>query len=280
MRTSTRYREQWSDPLRTSRARATSRELGSLKVRHYVLTRSAYGPAWDVDANRRRLEMTRAVTVAGMAAQTNHDWQWLVALDRRDPLRTERRAVFESAGVPVAFLDVESSADRSRAAFEAYGADWNALIGERFEPVAMTRLDDDDAFAPWALERIATVASRSSGRWALMLPHGVRVWNGRYAIVRHRSNAMQTLVTPAGDELHVYAYGHRKVLQVARVRTVDARPGWLWSRHPDTISGWHIADRALTDHIRSLFPIDWSVFGAAEGRARLAVAAPAGRYFR
>lgn len=249
-------------------------------MRHYVLTRSAYGLAWDAEANRRRLAVTEGVTVASMAAQANRDWTWLVALDRCDPFREERRAVFESAGVPVAFLDVESAGTRQVAAAEAYRADWNALIGPRDETIAMTRLDDDDALAPWALTRIAVAASRAMGRWALMLPHGVRVWNGRYAIVRHRSNAMQTLVTPPGDSLHVYAYGHRKVLEVAPVRTVDPRLGWLWSRHPDTISGWHTADRVLTDHIRSLFPVDWSVFGVAEGRTRIPVTGGSGRYFR
>ena len=40
-------------------------------MRFYVLTRSAYGPAWDLDANRRRLAVTRAVTAAAMRAQTD-----------------------------------------------------------------------------------------------------------------------------------------------------------------------------------------------------------------
>jgi hypothetical protein len=39
-------------------------------VKHFVLTRSAYGPEWSVEANRRRLEITRAVTAASLAAQT------------------------------------------------------------------------------------------------------------------------------------------------------------------------------------------------------------------
>jgi len=247
-------------------------------MRHYVLTRSAYGLAWDIDANRRRLAVTAGVTVAGMAAQTNRDWQWLVALDRCDPLRAERRAVFESAGVPVSFLDVESGSDRSHAAFEAYKADWNSLIGERSESVAMTRLDDDDALAPWALARVAEKAAKLRVRSALVLPRGIRVYDGRCTIVRHDSNAMQTLVTPRGDTLHVYAYPHREVRKVAEVRTIDPRIAWLWSRHADTISGWHTADSPIRDSFRAMFPIDWSIFGQAEGFKRRS--GLRGAYFR
>ena len=247
-------------------------------MRHYVLTRSAYGPAWDVDANRRRLAVTTAVTVAGMAAQTNRDWEWIVALDRCDPLRAERRAAFESAGVTVSFIDVESSGNRSRAAAELYRAGWNAAIGERFESVAMTRLDDDDAFAPWALGRVADVAVKTKDRAALVIPRGIRVWDGRMTVVRHDSNAMQTLVTPPGDTLHVYAYGHRDVRKVAPVRKIDPRLGWLWSRHEDTISGWREADAPIHARVRDMFPIDWSVF-AASGPAPKRVV-HRGRYFR
>ena len=233
-------------------------------MRHYVLTRSAYGPAWDLEANRRRLAVTAGVTVAGMAAQTNRDWQWIVALDRTDPLRSQRRAVFESAGVPVAFIDVASQSGRSGAAFEAYRADWNGVIGERFEKVAMTRLDDDDALAPWALGKVADIATRTRLRSALILPRGLRVYNGRCTIVRHDSNAMQTLVTPIGDTMHVYAYPHREVRKVAELIKIDHRIGWVWSRHEDTISGWHRADVPISPRYRDMFPIDWSLFGEAE----------------
>jgi len=173
---------------------------------------------------------------------------------------------------------VESSANRSHAAFEAYRADWNGAIGERFEKVAMTRLDDDDALAPWALGKVADVASRIRIRSALILPRGLRVYSGRVTIVRHDSNAMQTLVTPPGDDLHVYAYPHREVRKVAEMRKIDPRIGWVWSRHEDTISGWHTADSPIRDSFRAMFPIDWTIFGQAEGFKRRA--GLRGAYFR
>ena len=227
------------------------------------MTRSAYGPAWDIEANRRRLVVTMAVTVAAMKSQTNRDWTWLVALDRADPIRLARRAAFESAGVPVRFLSVESTGDRSQAAAALYRAPWEQVIGPRDEPVAMTRLDDDDGLAPWALATIRAAAERQRTRAILMLPHGLRVWDGRCTVVKHDSNAMQTLVTPAGDTLHVYAYGHRDARNVAPIHRIDRRLAWVWSRHPDTISGWRMADAPISSRLRAMFPIDWSLFGEA-----------------
>jgi hypothetical protein len=248
-------------------------------MKHVVLTRSAYGPGWDLEANARRLAFARAVTIPSMAAQTDRDWTWLVALDRSDPLKAERREAFASAGVTVKFLEVASPPDRSLAAVEAYRANWNRLIGSRREPVAMTRLDDDDALAPWMIERLRAVAPRQTDRTALIFPFGVRIWKGCYTLVRHESNAMHTLVAPAGDTAHVYDYKHREVRKHALVKGGGRDIAWVWARHPDTLSGWHSADpHPISDTLRGMFPtIDWSIFGKPDPKG---ARGPGGRFFR
>lgn len=242
-------------------------------MRHYVLTRSAYGPGWASDANRRRLAITAGVTVEMMRRQTRRDWTWLVLFDRRDELLAERMAVFESAGVPVvpilwmptaiAAAPWDKHGARTnqiqKIAATAYRAPWAQGIGPRDEQVLMTRLDDDDGLATDALERMAHAARRLTRRAALMLPMGYRVWAGRSSLVRHDRNAMHTLSTPAGDELVVYDYGHMRVHASMPVVRVDERPGWLWVRHQDTISGWKRATRPITLRLRQEFPIDWSL---------------------
>lgn len=244
-------------------------------MRHYVLTRSAYGPAWDAAANRRRLEVTRAVTARLMAAQGSASWTWVVLLDVRDPLLAERRALYASAApafIPLEWRHpgdtdvvptVQSSIARSRAAAADYAAPWRAALGPADDQVLMTRLDDDDGLAPDAIARYQAAARRTNKRTVLMLPKGVRVWSGRYTEVRHERNAMHTLVTPPGDRLCVYDYGHTKPGVAAPVITVDERWGWLWVRHRDTISGWRRADAALTPRVRAAFPIDWRALEAA-----------------
>ena len=66
-------------------------------MRHFVLTRSVYGPEWSDEANARRLTITAAVTARLMAAQTTRDWTWVVALHPDDPLLELRREVFRAA---------------------------------------------------------------------------------------------------------------------------------------------------------------------------------------
>lgn len=233
-------------------------------MRHYLLTRSAYGSAWTVDANERRLAITRGITIPSVACQSGV--RWIVALHRDDPMLAERRCAYQSSGVPVSFLYVDSpSLKPATVAFEAYNAEWREAIGRRDEAVAMTRLDDDDALAPDAFARLRERFAGLRQRTALVFPCGIRVWAGRYTRVVHRSNAMQTLVTMPGDITTVYDYGHRYVSRAATVRNVDRQPGWLWFRHPDVISGWKMAEEPIDGWVRGLFPIDWSLVGDPVG---------------
>lgn len=240
-------------------------------MRHFVLTRAAYGPAWDLRANRRRLDVTQAVTARLMTAQTDRDWTWVVLLDARDPLGSERRAVFADAAPASTFIEwtppahpkgaswdrhADENTTVQRIAAEAYRAPWREVIGTG-EPLMMTRLDDDDGLAPDALARYRAASAKVTKRTILMLPAGVRVWKDRYSDVRHERNAMHCLVTPAGDDLCVYDYGHAKCQKAAPIVMVDQRWGWLWVRHRDTISGWKRADKRIDPAVRLAFPVDW-----------------------
>lgn len=241
------------------------------------MTRSAYGPGWSEEANRRRLEITRGITARSIRMQTTRAFEWVVLLHRDDPLLAEREAVFEGA----TFIYTDDVGSPDAVAFRAYGAGWAQAIGPRNDRIAMTRLDDDDALAPWVMERVALAAARDRGRAVLMLPLGIRVWRGGFTVVRHMSNAMHTLVTPPGDALTVYDYGHRKARKAAPTFVVDKRPAWLWSRHDDTLSGWKVADAPLVPEIRALFPIDWSLLeGDHAPRSRPLTSMQAGRAFR
>lgn len=238
-------------------------------MRHFVLTRSAYGPDWTIEANRRRLEITRGITARLMAAQTWREWTWVVLFDERDPLLAERMAVFRDAApafVPVLWTPQNPAAApwdkngsqnniRQKIAATAYRAAWPT--GDRSTVTVQTRLDDDDGLSPGTLAAVARAVRPR--RMILMHPMGVRVWAGRYSMVKHRSNAMHTLVTPPGDKLTVYDYGHTLARRVAPIQTVDMTPAWLWVRHQDTISGWKKADRPITPDLDRLFPIDWSL---------------------
>jgi hypothetical protein len=236
-------------------------------VRHYVLTRSVYGPEWTPEENARRLALTRAVTVPLMAAQDNRNWTWIVALHPDDPLLTERRAAFQSAAPAYREL-LWSPGERSTpqdVASRAYrSVPWSDAIGPRDDVLLQTRLDDDDGLVPDAIKRFQHDTRLSVLPAAiLMLPRGIRVWDGRYSMVRHTSNAMHTLMTAPGNRLGVYDYGHTRCRRAAPVKMLGDRLGWLWVRHRDTISGWHEAHKPLCDGVRAAFPIDWQALEAA-----------------
>jgi hypothetical protein len=242
-------------------------------VRHFVLTRSAYGPAWDLAANRRRLAITRAVTARLMARQTSCDWTWVVLLDPRDSLLRDRVALYRDSAPsfveimwepPPAGVAPRTATNlrlRQRIAAADYRAPWRDAIGSTDAVVLTTRLDDDDGLAPSAIARYQRSAPAT--RAALMMPVGIRVWRGRYELVRHERNAMHTLVTPPGDAGTVYDYGHTKVASAAPIVMVDEDPGWLWVRHRDTISGWRRATAPITPSVRSMFPADWDALKEA-----------------
>lgn len=226
-----------------------------------------------------------------MAQQTTKDWTWVVAVHPADPLLAERLSVFAEAGAEVLPILWQPSDLRKapwdhhmnttsvqKAAATAYKAPWRSVMAPG--PVLQTRIDDDDGFALDALERFASVAAKLPKRAVLMLPEGFRVYDGRYTRVHQENNAMHSLFTPGGDNLCIYDYGHMQTAKgghrdlnpgvpsgrqgrhpkaPAPLLIVDQKPGWLWVRHPDTISGHQQAHRPISDGLRRLFPIDWSV---------------------
>jgi hypothetical protein len=239
-------------------------------MRQFVLTRSAYGPAWDVGANRRRLAITRAVTARLMAAQTERDWTWVVLLDERDPLLAERLALYGDSAPqfePIVWIPTDlpkaEGMIRQRIAAADYRAPWRSVVGPADDTTLQTRLDDDDGLAPDALTRVRTAAAGVTRRTILMLPTGVRVWRGCYVHVRHERNAMHTLVTPPGDAGTVYDYGHTKCAAAAPIVLLDDAWGWLWVRHRDTISGYHRAHLRINPAVRAAFPVDWAALRRA-----------------
>lgn len=235
-------------------------------VRHYVLTRSAFGPIWDRAANRRRFAITRRITARLLELQTVGDWTWVVLLDERDPLLADRLALFGDSA-PAFEPIVTRTCDGSprdplrlqRSAAADYQAGWRDHIGRPDELRLTTRIDDDDGFALDALERVRAAARELTTRTILMLPCGVRIWHGRYVEVRHERNAWATLATPPGDSMVVYDYPHTKPERSgARVVMLGDAWAWLWVRHRDSLSGYRTANLRIGPRVRSTFPIDWS----------------------
>lgn len=256
-----------------------------MQVNHYVQTRSAYSPTWPLDANRRRLELLKRVTVPSLAAQTSKNWTWAVTLNTDDPLLEERREAYCSVGVSTVFAyweDYMSDNPERKAipGFPWYQKTWNQseerkiaykylTEGRRIweevlplgkKPMLMTRLDDDDALEPTALYRAARRAEfqrKSAERIIWVFPEGFRYFHGRYVPYTHPTNMMMTIQTWPPDTFNAMSVEHNHAPKFGVVREIDKHPSWLWIRHGDAISGKAECDFPVDDKIREIFPIDW-----------------------
>lgn len=219
---------------------------------------------WKRDANERRLRLLRGIT-ARLLAKQRGDWRWVVMLHREDPLAVERVRAVRGADPRAVVLYFNGAVPTDRQAFLRAIAHqgWRGACAAGKGPVLTTRVDDDDGFAPDALPRLraAVVRAGFQRRRAWLFPHGYRVWKGRSTFVRHVTNAWSSVLSPAGDPFVIFETNHNRIADVAPVSFVDERPGWLWVRHPDTISGGRTADVPISAALRSLFPIDWKLVG-------------------
>ena len=232
-------------------------------LRHFVLTRAVYSPKlWTEEANRRRLRIFEAVTVSSLRAQVYRNWRWAVVLHPNDPHYNIRKRLILSASpnaIILNFSSAGSQATRDALALRAYEG-WREALNSKKGNLLTTRIDDDDAFTAKALLRIRKAAEASRGRrTAWIIPNGYRVWNGRYAAVRHETNAWASISTPSGDPFVIYDVRHRDIAKAATVRFVDELPGWLWNRHQDTLSNEKAAGTPVDRKLRKLFHVNWSV---------------------
>ncbi len=242
-------------------------------MKHYLLSRSAYGPEVSLEFNRYRLGLTAGITVPSLAAQTRHDVTWLVLVDPADPLIEERTEVLKRSGLDVL---VEPAKDIKREArFDEPWGPWHDYL-DWSDALLTSRIDDDDAYAPWVLDTFResaeryTASRRARGaRRIFVLPVGYRVADGRVNLRHDRVNQFSTMYAPRGDKACIMDMNHSAVRRLARVIILSRKPSWLWFRHDGARSaGSNASTRnretmvAPSDEVRRTFPIDWAKVGA------------------
>lgn len=235
---------------------------------HYVLSRSAYPASYPLEANRRRLELTRRVMARSLASQTERRFGLVVTVDQADPLLGDRMDVLRSAGVPVIAVPVNQKRDTGKVTpdgrlegdVERPGGPWRrAIAADTSDPhILTTRLDDDDALAIDALARIRAAAEGSPGQHAWVMPCGYRWHRSRVCPMTHTSNMFASLDSPRGPLRVVVEAKHNSIDEHWPVRFVDRVPGWLWVRHADARSGSRRAEGPLTPGVAARFDVDWS----------------------
>ncbi len=242
--------------------------IGPPSVRHYLLTRSAYGPGIAIERNRRRLDLTRAICARSIMAQTNRDVTWLVLIDPEDAFLEERKEVFRSSGLDVMFQPAgdivrDDVHDKPQGPWRDY-LDWSGVT-------LTTRIDDDDAFAPWVLQ----VYRDKADGWArrhrprpvvFVLPEGWRYAHGKVNRRSDRVSQFGSFFSPLGHRKTIMDMNHTGVRRLAPLVNASTEPAWLWVRHDATRSTHSRASTRdldkmtdISDALRDVFPIDWSI---------------------
>jgi hypothetical protein len=241
-------------------------------VRHYILTRSAYSPTMRLRDNQRRVELLARVTAASLRAQTTRNLTWLVLVDPADPLLAERRAAVESAGLPC-IVAPAGRMERAGIHDRPYGP-WSDHI--TWDGVTLTtRLDDDDALAPYALARVQRAAADERGSVVWTLPIGYRIV-GRHAFrIDWELAQFGTLQAPAGERRTIFDVSHQLAGNLAPLRPATRDPAWLWVRHRHTRSRLNVGRQTMlngrtegrakyvTPELRAIFPVDWRLIESA-----------------
>lgn len=182
---------------------------------HYMLIQSAYT---DAGLSARRLEITRHSCLPSLRYQTLKPIVHVV-VNPADPLLSERKAVFESSGCEVRFLE--------RDTWRLYGEDWELPHCHK----VVSRMDDDDVLAAEFCQATNAVAPNTEA--ALIWPSGYVFWRSAAFSLTHPGNQFVSLATVDHDPHEI---GHWKFCRTWPTRVVSEKPGWIWIRHGDAVT--------------------------------------------
>lgn len=187
-----------------------------MSLPHYMLIQSAYT---DAGLSARRLEITKHSCLPSLRYQSLKPVVHVV-VNPADPLLAERRAVFESSGCEVQFLE--------RDTWRLYGEDWELPHCHKI----VSRMDDDDVLAA-EFCAVTNAAAPAFGDCALIWPEGYVFWRSAAFSLSHPGNQFVSLATVDHDPHEV---GHWKFCQTWPTRVVSEKPGWIWIRHGDAVT--------------------------------------------
>lgn len=188
-----------------------------------------------------RIDKFGRYTVPSVSGQTEKDFEWILLLDSRTPRKTIIRLKKMIGRIPYRMIIAEWTRGRfkERDCVHGWKQEFAAIAKTECKYAVMTRLDNDDALALGAVERIQRWVQKSrSGQFVIDMPCGV-MWdsvNRQAYLARHaKGSPYITLVENTGRKgglQTVYWHCHRKVaMHEAIVYTPRDWPGWLMVIH-------------------------------------------------
>ncbi|MGB3166560.1 MAG: glycosyltransferase [Alteraurantiacibacter sp.] len=211
----------------------------------------------------RRFDLFEAYCLPGMAAQTVHDFEWLVYFDEATPdaFRSRIAAAQESVPFSAKFTGPLEMANTLR----------DIIVPAIADRLVTTRLDNDDAVAVDLIERIQTAARHCAPGTVLNFPNGLALRDRRLFAASDPSNPFTSLVEDAHAPLSgIWSVRHDALAERFQVRQVDAPPVWLQVVHGDNVSNRIKGARVPAQAVAGRFVLKSEML-AEGGAAALAV---------
>lgn len=220
-------------------------------IEHFVLTRFniKYKSEFDTDKNdlptatdewmEHRMRLFENVCLPSMKAQSNKDFTWLIFFDEntkgaykeRIDSYTKELPNMEPVYMPHVKSDIELATEV------------NKRLPNATQRLLTTRIDNDDAFAYYALETIRNRAQEMSSDMVLNLRFGISYYNGDVKVKSHKSNPFLSLfeLKGVGGEFKSVFCGktHNRMRDIAPVMQIDDRPYWLVLIHERNVKNEH-----------------------------------------
>ena len=206
------------------------------EINHVVLTRFNL-PTQGVESLiraregwlRDRVELFERYCVPSLAAQTRPDFDWLVYLDPESPAwLVERIRVLASDGLfrPVYRATIDK---------DELVQDIRDTVRPRGDVLITTNLDNDDALAADALERIASVCS-GEPRAVVYLSRGLVKSSSGVYLQKDPSNAFVSVRESWDSPVTSWSEYHNEFPRVMPAHRLGGSPGWLQVVHGANVS--------------------------------------------
>jgi hypothetical protein len=208
----------------------------SAKYQHFVITRYFVrfsSGASDVAAMdspdmawlESRFEIFRDICLPSVAAQSDHNFVWLLYFDLNTPpeyLGRVRDLLSPYPHFRVVLCGAFDDEARAKSIRSELAADTQWLL--------TTRLDNDDGWRRDFVERLHA-ALRFDGRECLNFASGL-IWSqGMTLLYRHPSNAFISMLEPVDGFRTVWCVQHLELDRIASLRQIEAPPAFIQVIH-------------------------------------------------
>ncbi len=208
-----------------------------MSLQHFLLTRFNIASDGREAAIRgrsgwldRRMDLFEEICLPSVAAQTVHDFKWLIYFDARTDEVYRKRIQNWRMIVPFEALFVDDFVSRRAA------NDIRKRLSASTEKLLTTRLDNDDAIARFFVAKLHETADQMPIGTALNFPTGYSLRAHKLYHASDPNSPFVSLLEGSDDIKTVWCDQHRKLQRSYPYQQIQSPPAWLQTIHGENVS--------------------------------------------